>query len=99
MALATSTYLAMEIWTGRMSQVWLMPLVLSMGLWRKLLADGLGRLGALGVGLLSGVTFLSYWYYGFFGGIAGGLLLVTRDRRFWAQGPWREFLLFCLRLY
>jgi hypothetical protein len=86
-AIATSPYLAMEIWTGRLSQVWLMPLILSIGLWRKLLTDRLSRVGALGAGLMSGVCFLSYWYYGFFGALAV-ILMVVFCWKNWSRERW-----------
>ena len=79
-ALATSSYLVMELWTGRLTQFWLLPLIMSLGLWRRLLDGELKRRGQLLAGLFLASTFIGYWYYGFFAVLAIGCMAVGRIR-------------------
>ena len=91
-----SPYVLMELSAGRFAQTAVWPLLLFLGLWwRYLESPGPGR--AIGAAGALFYTTLSYWYYGWFGVLAGALAwLVTRADHAPAQRRhhWRWHSLF-----
>ncbi len=72
-----SIYTLQELGAGRFSQVSICWLGFFLASWLRLLAEPTARRALLS-GLLLAVTSLFYWYYGLFGVLAGGVLLLAR---------------------
>jgi hypothetical protein len=86
-----SIYAIQELSSGRYSQVDMVWLFLFLGCWLRWIEAPSSRRALLAAATLA-IASLMYWYYGFFGVIAGGVLLLSH--RFAAPRPWRSFLLF-----
>jgi hypothetical protein len=91
---ATMVYGSFELGAGRFSQADFGFLAFFLASWLRFLDAPSVRRAFAAAALLS-VTSLLYWYYGFFGVLAGGLLLVVRvgaalarGQRPDAPGPW-----------
>lgn len=70
-----------ELGAGRFSQVSIVWLVLFLAAWLRFLAAP-SAFRAVAAGALLAVTHFFYWYYGFFGVIAGAVLLIWRRPAF-----------------
>lgn len=90
-ATSLSAYTLQELAAGRFSQVSICWLAFFLASWQRLLdAPSTGR--AVVAGVMLAVASLFYWYYGFFGVIAGGILLVARGPS--VRRSWRELAVF-----
>ena len=77
---AWSPFVTMELSAGRFSQAAIWPLALFLGLWWRYLAQPRPMLAVLSAVTLAYTAF-SYWYYGWFGVMAGAVawLATARD--------------------
>ncbi len=74
---ASSVYALRELSSGRFSQADLIWLLCFLAAWVRFL-DTPTRRRAVVSGVLLAITSTLYWYYGFFGVLAGGLIWATR---------------------
>jgi len=85
-----SPFVLMELSAGRFSQAAVWPLWLFLGVWwRYLVRPGPG-LAVLSAGVLFYTTF-SYWYYGWFGVLAGALMWLAMRREHPAAERWTHW--------
>jgi hypothetical protein len=100
-ALGASPYTLRELGAGRFSQADLIWLLLFAGSWIRLLREPRPR-WALGAGASLALASALYWYHGFFGVLAGGVLALGAAGAAWRRGarpadlPWRDLLIFGL---
>lgn len=81
-AVGVSPYVLMELSAGRFSQAAVYPLGLFLGAWLWLLRAPSVARAVLAALALAWAAF-SYWYYGWFGVLAGAVLWAVADRRPW----------------
>jgi len=90
LVMMSGSYTLGEIWGGRLAQAFSFFLILSLGLWLRIFRDERPRWPlALAAGLASAATCLTYWYYGFFLGLALLALIAVHGRR-WAPARLRQ---------
>ncbi len=92
LVLETSSFVANELHEGRLSQGWLLFLLLALaGLVRLFRGEGSWRL-AVGTGAAMAATALTYWYYGAFLVIAAIPPFLAEVRR-WGRAVWARVAL------
>jgi hypothetical protein len=88
-------YTLQELSSGRFSQVDASWLVFFLAAWIRLLDRPSRGLALLSAALLAAAS-LFYWYYGWFGVVAGAVLAAGWSLAHRRLPPWRPFLLFAL---
>lgn len=79
--LQLSTYISMELYEGRLSQVLLAPMLMALLALHRLARGQSSARGAVGAGIWTALTFLGYWYYGLFLTLGAAALFLPELRR------------------
>ncbi len=92
---AMMVYASQELGAGRFTQVDFGFLAFFLASWLRLL-DAPSAKRAVLSGVLLAATSVLYWYYGFFGVMAGGLLLLARGRALKSAALWKALGVFAV---